>query len=69
MLASSSLGNFAERVLGTRWFLMEIDGNYRGMDGDCREIDLIRGSHPPYRKREIKREKCTNALTIWFILH
>ena len=48
---------------------MEIDGNYKGMDGDCREIDLIRDSHPPQRKREIKRERCTNALTIWFILH
>ena len=34
-------------VLGTQWFLIEIDGNHRGMDGDCREIDLIRGSHPP----------------------
>ena len=34
-------------LLGARWFLMEIDGNYRGMDGDCREIDLIRGGHPP----------------------
>ena len=47
---------------------MGIDVNCRGMDGDCREIDLIRGSHPPYRNREIKRERegekerCTNAL-------
>ena len=36
-----------KNVLGTWWFLMEIDGNYRGMDGDCKEIDLIRNSHPP----------------------
>ena len=36
---------------------MEIDGNYKGMDGDYREIDLIQGSHPPQRKREIKRER------------
>ena len=32
-------------LLGTQWFLMEIDGN-------CREINLIRGSHPPERERE-----------------
>ena len=36
---------------------MEIDGNYRRIDGNCREIDLIRGSDPPQRKREIKRDK------------
>ena len=36
---------------------MGLDRNYRGIDGNCREINLIRGSHPPYRKREIKREK------------
>ena len=35
---------------------MEIDGNYRGMDGDCREIDLIRGSHL-HRERERLRER------------
>ena len=46
-------------LLGTQWFLMEIDGN-------CREINLIRGSHPPERERE--RERCTNALRSWFIL-
>ena len=28
-------------MLGTWWFLMEIDGNYRRMNEDCREIDLI----------------------------
>ena len=34
-------------MLGTQWFLMEIDGNYRRMNEDYREIDLIRGSHLP----------------------
>ena len=51
---------------------MEIDGNYRRIDGNCREIDLIRDSDPPQRKREIKRdrerERCTNVLRSWFIL-
>ena len=37
-------------LLGTQWFLMEIDGN-------CREINLIRGSHPPERERERERER------------
>ena len=36
---------------------MGIDENHREMDGNCREIDLIRGSHPPQRNREIKRER------------
>ena len=40
-------------ILGTQWFLIEIDGNYRRMNEDCREIDLIQGSHPPERKREM----------------
>ena len=35
---------------------MGLDGNYRGIDGNCREIDLIRGSYLPSRKREIKRD-------------
>ena len=26
--------------------------NCRGIDGNYREIDLIRGSHPPSRERE-----------------
>ena len=47
---------------------MEIDGNYRRIDGNCREIDLIQGSHPPWGKKKIRREKCTNALRNWFIL-
>ena len=34
-------------MLGTQWFLMEMDKNYRGIDGNCRKIDLIRDSHPP----------------------
>ena len=36
---------------------MEIDENYKRMDEDCREIDLIQGSHPPQRNRKIKRER------------
>ena len=47
---------------------MEIDRNYREMDGNCREIDLIRSSYPPHRERERERERCTNALRNWFIL-
>ena len=55
---------------------MGLDRNYRGIDENCREIDLIRGSHPPSKKKEIKRERererererCTNALRNWFIL-
>ena len=49
-------------VLGTQWFLTEIDGNYRIIDENCREIDLIQSSHPPWGKKKIRREKCTNAL-------
>ena len=41
---------------------MGIDENYREMDGNCREIDLIRGSHPLWRNREIKREKERDTL-------
>ena len=36
---------------------MGMDMNYRGIDGNYREIDLIQGSHPPQGKREIKRDK------------
>ena len=50
--------------------------NCRGVDGNCREIDLIRGSQPLQRNKEIQRERererekerCTNALRNWFIL-
>ena len=49
-------------VLGTQWFLTEIDGNYRIIDENCREIDLIQGSHPPWGKKKIRREKCTKKL-------
>ena len=43
---------------------MGMDRNYMEIDGNCKEIDLIRGNHPSQRKKEIKREKerCTNAL-------
>ena len=45
-------------MLGTQWFLMEMDENCRGMYENCREIDLIQCNHPP--QRYIKRErKCT----------
>ena len=44
-----------QNLLGT--FLMGMDINCRGIDGNCREIDLIQGSHPPYRNIEIKRER------------
>ena len=51
---------------------MGTNRNYRGIDGNCREIDSIQGSHPPYiyiyRERERERERCTNALRNWFIL-
>ena len=47
---------------------MGLDRNYGGIDGNCREIDLIRGSHPLEREREREREKCTNVLRNWFIL-
>ena len=47
---------------------MGIDGNYRRIVGNYRKINLIQGSHPPWRKKEIKKEKCTNALKNWFIL-
>ena len=36
---------------------MGIYGNYREIDENCKEIDLIRGSYPPQRNREIKRER------------
>ena len=36
---------------------MGMDMNCRGVDENCRKIDLIRGSHPPYRNIEIKRER------------
>ena len=43
--------------------------NCRGIDGNCREINLIRGgSHPPHRERERERERCISALRSWFIL-
>ena len=45
--------------------MLEIQQFLMGMDGNCREIDLIRGSHPP--QRNIKRER-GNALSNWFIL-
>ena len=32
------------------WFLIETGRN-------CKRIDLIRGSHPLWRKKEIKRER------------
>ena len=35
---------------------MKIDRNYREMDGNCREIDLIRSSYPPERERERERD-------------
>ena len=47
---------------------MGMDRNCRGIDGNGGKIDLIRGSHPPWRKKAIKRERCTNALRNWFIL-
>ena len=31
---------------------MEIDENYRGIDENCKEINLIQGSHIPQRERE-----------------
>ena len=33
--------------------------NCRGIDGNCREIDLIRDSHPLERERERERERDT----------
>ena len=33
-------------MLGTWWFLMGMDRNDWGIDGNCTEIDLIQGSHP-----------------------
>ena len=41
---------------------MEIVGNYKEMDGNCREIDLIRDSHPPKRNRETRKERERDAL-------
>ena len=34
-------------MLGTQWFLTGMNINYRGIDENCWEIDLIQGSHPP----------------------
>ena len=31
--------------------------NFRGIDRNCREIDLIRGSHLLQRNKKIKRER------------
>ena len=42
--------------------------NCRGIDGNCREIDLIQDSHLLERERERERERYTNALRNWFIL-
>ena len=39
-----------------------------GMDRNCSEINLIQGSHPPKRKKEIKRERRTNAISNEFVL-
>ena len=38
---------------------MGMNRNCRGIDENCRKIDLIRGSHPPWRniKRERERER------------
>ena len=41
---------------------MGIDGNYRGIDENCREIDLIRGSHLLQRNKKIKRERERDVL-------
>ena len=30
-----------------KWILIRMDRNYKGIDENCREIDLIRSSHPP----------------------
>ena len=38
---------------------MVMDRNYRGIDGNCKEIDLIQGSHP---NKEILRGR-GNALS------
>ena len=50
-----------------------MDKNCRGLYENGRKMDLIRGTHPPWRRkrlceRERERERCTNALTNWFIL-
>ena len=36
--------------------------NCRGIDGNCREIDLIRGSHLLQRNKKIKRERERDVL-------
>ena len=38
-----------------------------GTGKNCKRIDLIRDSDPPYIERERERERCTNALNNWFI--
>ena len=42
--------------------------NCREIDENCWEIDLIQGSHPLQRKKEIKRERRTNAISNEFVL-
>ena len=44
---------------------MGMDRNYRGIDGNFREIDLIRGSHPKQKniERERERERERDALS------
>ena len=46
-------------LLGTQWFLMGIDRNYKEIDGNCREIDLF---EVITLYREILRER-ENALS------
>ena len=40
-----------------------MDRNYRGIDGNFREIDLIRGSHPKEKYFERERERERDALS------
>ena len=42
---------------------MGMDRNYRGIDGNFREIDLIRGSHPKQKNFERERERERDALS------
>ena len=44
---------------------MGMDKNSRGVYENGRKMDLIQGSHPPWRR---ERERCTNVLRNWFIL-